>query len=101
MPKKVTAETALKRSAKDFLSLYRVWTFPILQGMGAQPGIPDRLGIHKGKPLAIEFKAGRGRLTPHQIGFKTRFEMEGGLYIECRSIEDLASGLGIKLLGVI
>jgi hypothetical protein len=96
-----TPETALKRAAKDFLRIHGVWSFHVLQGMGAYPGIADRIGIFKGKPLAIEFKAGRGVLSDAQRQFKAEWEREGGLYIEARSIEDLAAGLGIKtLMGV-
>ena len=69
--------------------------------MGSHPGIPDRLGIYKGIPLAIEFKAGRGRLRPEQEQFKKDWESRGGLFIECHSIEDLAAGLGIKTLGIL
>ncbi len=96
--KKLTPESQLKRAAKDFLAIHGVWTFPILQGMGAQPGIADRLGIYKGRPLAIELKRPGGRLSSFQEAFKRQWELEGGLFIECRSIEDLAAGLGIKTL---
>lgn len=101
-PKKPqTPENALKTAAKDFLSLYRVWTFPVIATMGSHPGIADRLGIYKGIPLAIEFKSKKGVLTPSQVAFKEKWESEGGIYIECRSIEDLAEALGIKTLGIL
>ena len=93
-----TPETALKNAARDFLALYRIWTFPCTAGMGSYPGVPDRIGIYKGNPLAIEFKAGRGRLTPHQEAFKKQWEGAGGLFVTCRSIEDLAEALDIKTL---
>jgi hypothetical protein len=96
--KKITPESALKNAAKDFLSLYRVWTFPCTAGLGSHPGMPDRIGIYKGLPLAIEFKRPKGVLSDLQKEFKRQWEGEGGLYIECRSIEDLAHGLGIKTL---
>ena len=99
--KRITPETALKKSCRDFLALYRVWTFPLVATMGSPPGLPDRIGIYKGKPLAIEFKSKRGQLTPSQTDFRRKWEAEGGLYILCRSVEDLASGLGIKTLGII
>jgi hypothetical protein len=98
-PKLITEETALKKSAKDFLALYRIWTFPLTAGMGSYPGAPDRIGIYQGKPLAIEFKRRKGFLTAHQQAFKILWEQEGGLHIICRSIEDLAAALGIKTLG--
>lgn len=96
--KKVTAETALKRAAREFMSLYKIWTFPITAGIGSHPGLPDRMGIYQGKPLAIEFKGPGGRLSPYQKEFKEQFEREGGLYILCKSLEDLAAGFGIKVL---
>ena len=96
--KKVTPETALKRAAKDFLVIHGVWTFPLTAGMGSYPGAPDRIGIYKGNPLAIEFKRKTGVLTALQYTFKAKWEAEGGIFITCRSIEDLAAGLGIKTL---
>ena len=96
--KKLTPESQLKRAVKDFLDLYRIWTFPVMQNVGSHPGVADRLGIYKGKPLALELKRPGGRLSPSQEVFKTEWEREGGIYIECRSIEDLAAGLGIKTL---
>ena len=99
--KKQTPETALKNAAKQFLSLYHIWTFPCTAGLGSYPGVPDRIGIYKGVALAIEFKSRKGVLSDFQRQFRERWNMEGGLYIECRSIEDLAAGLGIKTLGII
>lgn len=99
--KKVTPETALKRAARDFLRLHGIYTFPITAGLGSHPGIADRLGIYQGKPLAIEFKSTKGRLTPYQEQFRKDWESHGGIHIICRSIEDLAKGLGIKTLGIL
>ena len=99
--KKKTPETSLKNAAKDFLSLYGIWTFPLTAGMGSYPGAPDRIGIYKGNPLALELKRPKGVLTAHQVAFRKRWEEEGGIFILCRSIEDLAAGLGIKTLGIL
>ena len=99
--KKLTPETALKRAARDFLRLYGVWTFPVTAGMGSYPGIADRLGIYQGKPLAIEFKSRLGRLTTYQEKFRQEWESRGGLYVTCKSIEDLAQALGIKTMGIL
>lgn len=52
-------------------------------------GVPDILGIFKGKPLAIEVKTPIGRMSPEQIDFKLRFEIEGGIFIEARSLDDV------------
>ena len=99
--RKVTPETSLKRSARDFLRLYNIWTFPLTAGIGSHPGAPDRIGIYEGRPLAIEFKSRLGKLTDYQEQFKRVWESRGGLHITCRSIEDLAQGLGIKTLGLL
>lgn len=101
MSKPITQETALKRTARDFLRIHGIWTFPVVAGMGSYKGIPDRLGIYQGKPLAIEFKSPKGSLNAWQQQFKQEWEARGGLHIVCKCIEDLAQGLGIKtLLGV-
>jgi len=93
-----TPETKLKSQAKDWLAYHRIWTFPVLQGLGAHPGIADRLGFYKGRGIALEFKSPRGKLNENQTAFKALWEKAGGVYITCRSIEDLAAGLGIKTL---
>ena len=112
MAKKKTPETLLKGSCKHLLSLYRIWSFPVLQGMGAYPGIGDRLGIwEKGKcphcggqvpqPMALEFKSPKGYLSGPQKEFKREWEERGGLYVPIWKVEDLASALEIRTLGII
>ena len=101
MRKKVTPETALKNAARDFLSLYRIWTFPVVAALGSHKGIADRLGFYKGVALAIEFKRPKGVLNGYQKEFKRQWEAEGGIFITCRSIEDLAEALEIKTLGIL
>ena len=96
--RKSTPETSLKRAAKDFLAVHGIFTFPVLAGIGSYPGVPDRLGIYKGIPLAVEFKRPKGVLSDSQREFKRKWEAEGGLHITCRTIEDLSAGLGIKTL---
>jgi len=99
--RKTTPETSLKRSARDFLRVYGIWTFPVTQGLGSHPGIADRLGVHEGKAIAIEFKSRHGYLSAYQEQFKKDWETHGGLYITCRTIEDIAKALGIKTLGIL
>lgn len=112
MAKKKTPEAALKDAAKDLLSLYRIWTFPVLQGMGAHPGIGDRLGIwEKGKcphcggrvprPLSLEFKRPKGYLSKDQKQFRRDWEERGGLYVPVWKVEDLAAAFEIRTLGII
>ena len=56
-------------------------------------GVADILGIHKGKPLAIEVKAGKGYPSANQKVFLKRFHQEGGLCFVAWSVEDVSKRL--------
>lgn len=85
----MTEETGIKHQIKDYLDLKGVFHFPILQGLGAAKGIPDRIAVKDGKFYAIEVKAKNGRLSTYQKLFKDRLTWAGGIYIEARSINDV------------
>jgi hypothetical protein len=54
------------------------------------PGTPDILGISReGKPLAVEAKSARGRLSAFQEQFREAWTARGGLYVTARHIGDL------------
>lgn len=97
--KKVTPETALKRSIKDFCAYAGVAVWSILQGLGSTPGIADLIGVYRGRAVAIEVKAGNNTQSDDQIAFQAAWERAGGIYILARRVEDVAAGLGIKTLG--
>lgn len=63
-------------------------------------GTADILGIFKGKPLAIEVKSEKGRLSVHQKIFLSEFEKHGGIAIVARSIGDVERGLREGLLAI-
>lgn len=52
-------------------------------------GVSDILGIYKRKPLAIEVKSKKGKLSPAQVNFLHEFKDNGGIAFVVRSIEDL------------
>ena len=54
-------------------------------------GISDLMAVYRGKFLAIEIKAGKDRLTDHQRKFAGGVTAAGGLFIECRSVADVAA----------
>lgn len=85
----MTPETAIKHQIKDYLDLRGVFHFPILQGLGAAKGIPDRIAVKDGRFFAIEVKAKNGRLSTYQKLFRDRLEHAGGVYIEARSVDDV------------
>jgi hypothetical protein len=54
------------------------------------PGAADIVGeTQHGRALAIEVKTGTGRLSEDQNKWRLAFESRGGLYIECRSLDDV------------
>ncbi len=89
----MTEETQIKHQIKDYLDLKGIFHFPILQGLGAAKGIPDRIAVKDGKFYAIEVKAPNGRLSPHQQQFREQVWHAGGIYIEARSVEDVMKHL--------
>jgi penicillin-binding protein-related factor A (putative recombinase) len=58
-----------------------------------QKGVPDILGIFKGKPLAIEVKDGRGQLSIEQGEFINNFRAQGGIAFVARSVEEVIAKL--------
>jgi penicillin-binding protein-related factor A (putative recombinase) len=56
-------------------------------------GVSDILGIFNGRPLAIEVKSEKGRLSPHQKLFINRFNESGGMAFVARSVDDVKAKL--------
>lgn len=56
-------------------------------------GVADILGIYQGKPLAIEVKSKKGRLSEFQKTFLIRFHAQGGIAIVARSVDDVENRL--------
>lgn len=52
-------------------------------------GVSDILGIYKGRPLAIEVKSAKGKVSPEQKDFLNKFAEMGGLCFVARSVEDV------------
>ena len=56
-------------------------------------GVADILGIWNGKPLAIEVKSEKGKLSEHQKLFLLRWQQAGGIAIVARSIDEVRVNL--------
>lgn len=52
-------------------------------------GTADILGIVRGRPLAIEVKSEKGRLSEHQKIFLLDFSSNGGVALVARSYQDV------------
>lgn len=85
-----TPETTLKRAAVQLLKLFKIKTWPYPGGLMGTRGFPDRVGIAPGGQfLAIEFKANGRKLTENQEAIRKEILAAGGIYIICRTLEDL------------
>jgi len=103
-----TPESIVRDSICEYLQLHKCFYFihdsvgifdPVKQRFRSNTnkhrmkGVADILGIWQGKPLAIEVKSARERLTPEQRLFLERFRAEGGISILARSIDDVEKAL--------
>ena len=78
----MTPETAEKKAIKDYLDLKDYFHFPILQGIAAYKGLPDRFLIKDGVCYALEIKTGKkSRQSEYQKEFQKNWERAGGEYI--------------------
>lgn len=59
-------------------------------------GVSDIVGIWHGKPLAIEVKSRKGKLSEFQSEFLYKFAKAGGISILARSLDDV---MNILVLG--
>ena len=91
----MTPEAKTKAKAKKLLDELRIYYFfPPANGYG-RAGIPDIIGCFMGFFIAIECKAGRGRLTALQERELERIQAAGGFTFVAR--EDNIDELKEKL----
>lgn len=56
-------------------------------------GSSDIIGVHRGRAVAIEAKAPRGRQSDEQRRFQAAWERAGGIYILARSADEALAEL--------
>ena len=83
-----TPETELKNNVKHLFEVSNVFSFHILQGMGAYKGIPDRIAHVNVRVHYLEFKAPKGKLTDAQETFRDQCACDGIAYHVIRSLDD-------------
>lgn len=94
IPKKTKiTEADITKQIRDYLKVRNVFHWKVMQGLGATPGIADILGIYQGRPLAIEVKTAKGKLSEYQISFIQNFKSEGGIAFVARSVDDVVNNL--------
>ena len=91
-----TPESLLKDAAKKLLAYHGITTWPMMAGLGAEPGLPDRIGLLPGGQFfGIEFKSNGRKLTPAQADKQRQIEAAGGVFILCRELQDIIDGLNL------
>ena len=93
MTPKPPLEKDITRQIRAYLNMREIFHWKVWQGLGSTRGVSDIIGIYKGRPLAIEVKTAKGKLSEHQERFLTRWKNEGGIAIVARSVEDVEQGL--------
>ena len=86
-------ETSLKNTCRDLLDVMGIFNKPILQGMGAAKGIPDRFAFINHKVVWIEFKTAKGKLSEHQLAFKEQCLKDKIAYWVIRDVAELEQKL--------
>ncbi len=85
----MTEETDLKLAVKQYLDLKGIFSYHVLQGLGAYKGLPDRVMHWESRAVYLEIKKPRGKLSPHQEGFREQCLCDDIDYVIIRSLDDL------------
>ena len=100
MPYRIS-ETQIKGQIKDYLAICHIFSFPLTQGLGSYPGLPDRvMHIERHFPheptsrvVYIEVKTPNGKLSPVQEAFQEQCVKDRIDYWVVHDVDEL-----IKLL---
>ena len=107
MKKYSPSESLVQKAITDWLTAagidwHRMHLGPVMRGTPGRPilgknplkGFPDIFGFipatTRGETFYIEVKKDSGRMSPEQKMWRERLERHGALYIEARSVDDVA-----------
>lgn len=82
-------EKEITKEIRSALKVLGIFHWKVHQGLGSVPGVPDILGIYKGRMLGIEVKTKNGKLSDHQKRFMARINGNGGIAFVARSASDV------------
>ena len=94
--KKKTAEGMLIKSVRDLLNACHIFHWKNFGGPLGVVGVPDILGIYKGRMIGLELKAPKGVVSPAQQHFIDKINEEGGIAFVVRTLDDVIVGLGLQ-----
>ena len=86
-------EADIKSQVKDYLDVWHIFNYHLLQGIGSYKGLPDKIIHYKGKVVYLEIKRPRGVLSENQKAFQEQCIRDKIPYWVIRSLEDLVEKL--------
>ena len=92
-------ERDIKKLVKDWLDVHGIFNWPLTQGLGSFPGLPDRQALYCGEVINIECKVPGGKLSPAQITFSEKMLAGGAHYVKVSCLEDLEAFFGERARG--
>ena len=92
--KDLITEKDIKLQVKDYLDIMGWYHFPLLQGIGSHPGLPDRIAIKNGRTIYIECKSPTGTQRPAQIEFERNITYQKGEYLLIDNLDELIKVIG-------
>ena len=87
-------ETGIKNMVKDYLAIKGIYNYPILQGLGAHRGVPDRIMHYQDRVHYLEIKVPGGKLSEYQEAFRLHCAEDNIPYHVITSLEDLQAIVG-------
>ena len=87
--KQQTEETIVKGHVKEYLAIKGIFNYPLVQGLGAYRGVPDRVMHYKGQVHYLEIKKPDGKLSVYQQMFQGQCHVDDIPYHVIRSLEDI------------
>jgi penicillin-binding protein-related factor A (putative recombinase) len=91
-----TPEGILTVSIRQLLKSIGIFHWKQFGGPMSTPGIPDIIGCYKGRMIAIEVKAPKGKVSPYQEQFIRQINEAGGLAFVARDIDTVIDQLGLQ-----
>jgi len=82
-------EEALTKTIRNLLDVVGIWHYKQHQGLGSTPGIPDIVGIWRGRYLGIEIKTKLGVVSDVQKRVMANINDAGGKAFIARSVDDV------------
>lgn len=94
--KAITPEGLLTKSVRRLLSVVGILHYKAWQGPMSAPGVSDIIGCYKGRFIAIELKAGKGKASDAQLEFIRRVNEAGGIGFVAYDLDTVIEKLGLE-----